>query len=235
LFIWYIDVDSAQWVEVSAGYANNLSATTDIIPAADNTYGLGNASYRWKAIYLGPGTLYITDQTLLTDAAITVNNGVFNIGGIVQAQLPHIKLTDITFSDNTVQTSAPGIPVAYTPSWTGTGLVHSGTPATGSYMKVNKLVTFRASVVCTTTTNFGTGQYSLTLPFVAADGSGIEGDLLIGTTRYPIRGLTTAGSTQVTLWNSNGPNAAFEALTHNSTGNFATTTTFRIYGTYEAQ
>jgi hypothetical protein len=126
LFIWYIDVDSAQWVEVSAGYANNLSATTDVIPAADNTYGLGNPSYRWKEIHLGPGTLYITDQTLMTDAAITVNNGVFNIGGVAQAQLPNIRVTNLTFNDNTVQTTA------YVP-----GTIAIRTPATGNTLTVN--------------------------------------------------------------------------------------------------
>ena len=93
LFIWYIDVDSAQWVEVSAGYANNLSATNDITPAVDNTYSLGNASYRWKDIHLGPGTLYITDQTLGTDAALTVNNGLLSVTGVNNVVVPALAQT----------------------------------------------------------------------------------------------------------------------------------------------
>ena len=106
LFIWYIDVDSAQWVEVSAGYANDLSASTDIVPAADNTYALGNSDYRWSQLYLGPGTLHITDQTLLTDALITVDNGVFNIDGIAQAQLPNLQVTNLDLTAKTLDSPA---------------------------------------------------------------------------------------------------------------------------------
>jgi hypothetical protein len=108
----------------------------NLLPYTDNTYDLGSSSNRWKDIYIGPGTLYITDQTLLTTAAVTVNNGVFNIDGVAQAQLPTILATTIsaqstsdtlnigqagdtgtlqlhrpiTFSDATVQSTA-GIPL----------------------------------------------------------------------------------------------------------------------------
>lgn len=89
------------------GQTSNLTnVNTDILPALDNTYTLGSPSLRWKSVNIGPGTLYITDQTLGTSAAITVNNGVFNIGGVVQAQLPNVRLTNLTFNDNTVMTTA---------------------------------------------------------------------------------------------------------------------------------
>jgi hypothetical protein len=55
--------------------------------------------------------------------------------------------------------------VSYTPIWTGTGLAYSSNPATGSYVKIGRLVHFTINVDCTTVTNFGTGQYSITLPF----------------------------------------------------------------------
>lgn len=54
---------------------------------------------------------------------------------------------------------------SYTPIWTGTGLAYTGNPATGSYIKIGKLVHFTINVDCTNVTNFGTGQYSITLPF----------------------------------------------------------------------
>jgi hypothetical protein len=58
-----------------------------------------------------------------------------------------------------------GVPkVAFTSTWTGTGLTYTGTPATGSYSRVGKMIFFTIRVNCTTVTNFGTGAYSLTLP-----------------------------------------------------------------------
>jgi hypothetical protein len=58
-----------------------------------------------------------------------------------------------------------GVPkIAFTSTWTGTGLAYTGTPATGYYSRVGKMIFFTIQVNCTTVTNFGTGNYSLTLP-----------------------------------------------------------------------
>jgi hypothetical protein len=58
-----------------------------------------------------------------------------------------------------------GVPkIAFTSTWTGTGLAYTGTPATGYYSRVGKMITFTIQVNCTNVTNFGTGNYSLTLP-----------------------------------------------------------------------
>jgi hypothetical protein len=78
----------------------------DLIPTVDNVYTLGNSALRWKSISIGGGTLYITDSVTANTTAVTVANGVFNIDGIVQAQLANVTVTNLTFSDNTVQTTA---------------------------------------------------------------------------------------------------------------------------------
>lgn len=58
-----------------------------------------------------------------------------------------------------------GVPkIAFTSTWTGTGLTYTGTPASGYYSRVGKMIFFTIRVNCTTVTNFGTGAYSLTLP-----------------------------------------------------------------------
>lgn len=58
-----------------------------------------------------------------------------------------------------------GVPkIAFTSTWTGTGLAYTGTPATGYYSRVGKMIFYTIQVNCTTVTNFGTGAYSLTLP-----------------------------------------------------------------------
>ena len=58
-----------------------------------------------------------------------------------------------------------GVPkIAFTSTWSGTGLTFTGTPATGHYSRVGKMIFFQIRVSCATVTNFGTGNYSLTLP-----------------------------------------------------------------------
>ena len=58
----------------------------------------------------------------------------------------------------------------WTPVWTGTGLTYTGTPASGRYIQIGKLITFNITVSCGTVTNFGNngGQYHLTLPIAPA-------------------------------------------------------------------
>ena len=76
----------------------------DIVPETDNTYSLGTAEYRWQSIHVGPGTLYITDQTLGTDAELTVNNGVLQIDGANQLQVGQLKFVDNTIESTTGNT-----------------------------------------------------------------------------------------------------------------------------------
>jgi hypothetical protein len=66
--------------------------------------------------------------------------------------------------------------VRYTSDFTATGLTYTGTGATApgynsNYVKHGSLVSFNIEILCTTVTNFGTGQYALSLPFLPAQGS----------------------------------------------------------------
>ena len=45
------------------------SVTGHIIPAANDTYDLGSATYMWKDIYVGPGSLYVNGQKVLQTVA----------------------------------------------------------------------------------------------------------------------------------------------------------------------
>jgi hypothetical protein len=78
----------------------------DVIPALDNTYTLGNADFRWKSLHVGEGTIFITDSVTGDVAELTIADGIFFINGIAQAQLPNIKVTNLIFNDDTVQTTA---------------------------------------------------------------------------------------------------------------------------------
>ena len=67
------------------------------------------------------------------------------------------------------------VAVRYTSAFTATGLTFTGTGVTAPgynsyYVKTGALVTFYIEILCTTVTNFGTGQYALSLPFLPAQG-----------------------------------------------------------------
>jgi hypothetical protein len=105
-------------------------------------------------------------------------------------------------------------PTSYTPTWStssGTGLSYTGTPTTGSYVKIGKLVFFKIKVIFTTVNTFGTAQYRLTLPW-APDGDYVfrDGGLHQGSVHYAITGDAAAGTTTLNLYhfqNTNGSNS----------------------------
>ena len=73
----------------------------------------------------------------------------------------------------------------------------------GTYIKINNLVHFEIQVDMDNITNFGTGQYYMTLPFPARVGykfrDGCLHDISTGIT-YHIQGHVYAGSNQLTLF-----------------------------------
>ncbi len=93
----------------------------------------------------------------------------------------------------------------YSPTWSGTGLTFTGTPATGSYIKIGNLVQVQIDVAFTTVTNFGTGQYSLTIPFASKYHTDVYGGSIHditnqGIDHYSIKGHLTPGSVTMTIW-----------------------------------
>ena len=87
------------------------TTTGNIIPATANTYSLGTPTSRWGDVWIGPNTINITDSYTGNNAALTVANGVLQIGGANQLQVGQLK-----FIDNTIQSTSPNvnIQVGYT-------------------------------------------------------------------------------------------------------------------------
>ena len=113
------------------------------------------------------------------------------------------------YTDGSIQT--------YSPVWSGTGLVYTGTPATGSYVKIGKTVIVQIDVVFTNVSNFGTGQYSLTLPFNSLYHTDVYGGSIHkvtnqGVDHYSIKGHLSENSSSFTIWtiNSNATDAPFD-------------------------
>lgn len=125
---------------------------------------------------------------------------------------------------------------SYSPVWSGTGLTFTGTPATGSYIKIGNLVIVQIDVSFTTVTNFGTGQYSLTLPVASKYHTDVFGGSIHkitnqGIDHYSIKGHLGDGSSSFTVW-AVGSNAADQPFDHDSPVNIDTDDRFHMSFSY---
>jgi len=97
---------------------------------------------------------------------------------------------------------------SYSPVWSGTGLNYTNTPATGSYIKIGNFIQVQIDVIYTGVTNFGSGQYSLTLPFASKYHTDVYGgsahDTLPNLKHYSLKGHLIPSSTTMTLWQHAG-------------------------------
>jgi hypothetical protein len=95
-------------------------------------------------------------------------------------------------------------PVSWTPSINATGFAQTSNAATGTYLKYGKVVVVHLNVPFTNVTNFGTGQYSVSLPFSVAHHMTIDSGTLHDTDTnsfYSMRGhVENAGDSSMTLW-----------------------------------
>lgn len=137
----------------------------------------------------------------------------------------------VVFGDNNL-----GVPVVpFTSTWSGTGLAYTGTPAVGQYSRVGKMITFYILVTLTNVSNFGTGNYTLTLPsgLPSQMHAVVNGGLHDTSTNNHLNLLgdlePTSGTIDLYYPTSNGVNDKFD---HNSPLSLATNDYFYISGTY---
>ncbi len=94
-------------------------------------------------------------------------------------------------------------PIAYTPVWSGTGLVQSSNLATGTYFDYGQMVVVQITVPMTNVTHFGTGAYSVTLPKQSALHANAWGGTIHDTSLskfYSLKGHLEANSNVCSLW-----------------------------------
>jgi hypothetical protein len=110
-----VDSGGSTYHVTAANLATYINTNAgNIIPALDNTYFLGNSTNRWANIYLGPGTLYITDSNIASNATaeLTVLNGVLQINGVNQIEAKGITNGNaniaISNTGNVTITTLPG-------------------------------------------------------------------------------------------------------------------------------
>jgi hypothetical protein len=125
---------------------------------------------------------------------------------------------------------------SYSPVWSGTGLAFTGTPATGTYIKIGNLIQVQISVDFDNVSNFGTGQYSLTLPFPSkyhtdVYGGSVHDIVNQGVDHYSLKGHLDDGSSTFTIWNIKS-SAADEPFDHNSPIGLTTSDLFHMSFSY---
>jgi hypothetical protein len=119
----------------------------------------------------------------MTDVTVTTSTAVVNVTAANTSTVTTSGAATATITVASGPTGPQGpagpesnpVAVRYTSSFTATGLAFtgSGTTAPGYnsfYVKTGALVTFYIEISCATVSNFGTGQYALSLPFLPAQG-----------------------------------------------------------------
>ena len=124
---------------------------------------------------------------------------------------------------------------SYTPVWSGTGLVHTAS-ILGNYVKIGNLVTVQIDVPFTNVSDFGSGQYSLTLPLPSKYHTDVFGGSIHkitnqGVDHYSIKGHLADGSSTFTIW-AIGSNAADQPFDHDSPVNIDNDDKFHMSFSY---
>lgn len=127
-----------------------------------------------------------------------------------------------------------GSAIEYNSVWSGTGLTYTGDPVSSFYIKNGPLVHFRIYVSTATVTNFGTGKYTLTLPFKAVSDyvfrdAGLHANVVHE--HYQISGDAEPNSNVLYLLYPSG--ARDVEMDHNSPFHLTQSEHFYISGTYE--
>ncbi|MFJ8110420.1 hypothetical protein [Streptomyces sp. NPDC096132] len=128
---------------------------------------------------------------------------------------------------------------SYTPTWTAvtTNPVLGNGSISGKYIKVGRLVIFKITLIPGSTTTFGSGAYTWSLP-VAAAGSSID-DLgtarLTGSSTYIGQCIVGTGGTTVTATFPTAANASIAAnMSPTTPATFANTNVLRLAASYES-
>jgi len=132
-------------------------------------------------------------------------NGVARPSELVVNQLTQDLYIGNTQGNLTLIAFGSGVsnPTTFNSQWTDASSTTAGSTVTASYTLMGPLCYFQVYVDFSTCTNFGTGQYQITLPFPAAQTMRMAGGTLhqtTGNSLYHIAGITDT-STSNTVHN----------------------------------
>jgi hypothetical protein len=148
-------------------------------------------------------------------------------------------LTGSPGADGTPGASAPfPEPISWSPIVTATGFSQSSNPAIGDYLRYGRMVAVNIYVPFSNATNFGTGQYSVSLPFPAVHHTDVFAGSIhnVGpiVEHYSLKGHLSSGSSQMSLWYISGASKD-EMFNKSSPIILNTTDLFHMSFIYEAE
>jgi hypothetical protein len=149
--------------------------------------------------------------------------------------LPGMRITAQRLND------ISGLWVAYTPAWSSSGTqpaIGNGT-ITGRYALTGGTVDFVVKVTMGSTTTYGTGNYSFSLPFTAAAGADMIGDVFVGDSSVGAGGYSGGGAVYITTGATDvsayvGATGATSVMGATAPQTFASGDRIWIQGRYEA-
>jgi len=80
----------------------DVIVNTNILPLTTNISNLGSPTKRWKSVYVGPGTVYVLDETLGKDIAIGARDGLLYV-----QNGSGLKVGEFTLIDNQLKIANP--------------------------------------------------------------------------------------------------------------------------------
>ena len=95
-----LNIQSAEGTDIfldSTGLGDVI-VNTNILPVTNNISSLGSPTKRWKSIYLGPGTIYVFDETLGKDISIGARDGILYVQNGAG-----LTVGEFTFVDNQIR------------------------------------------------------------------------------------------------------------------------------------
>jgi len=216
----------------------NVGITGSIVPSSDITYDLGSASFQWRDIYVGPGSLYVNGSKVLEDDTGTItfsadqdqNIRIKTLGtGILQLGS---SSTNVNI-DGTMQiaagkniTDSAGIKVNFGDSieMNGNKVIGLGVPSSANDAATKTYVDTAISNISTTSIQQGNSSVA-----VVDSGTGTVTVTVDGSTALTVNasGVVVAGDFTVsgttTSVNSNTINLADNIITLNSDATGAAT------------
>ena len=166
-------------------------------------------------------------------------NGVARPSELVVNQLTQDLYIGNTQGNLTLIAFGSGVsnPTTFNSQWTDASSTTAGSTVTASYTLMGPLCYFQVYVDFSTCTNFGTGQYQITLPFPAAQTMRMAGGTLhqtTGNSLYHIAGITdTATSNTVHKLYYSGSTTDLNWKYNTPVGGTTITSHFDLCGIYQ--
>lgn len=88
------------------GVTGNINLTGNIIPTSTNTYNLGSPGAKWANVFIGPGSLYLTDTVTANTVALTATNNVLFLNGF-----SGLTNGNLYFNQNSILTLTPNVDI----------------------------------------------------------------------------------------------------------------------------